>query len=586
LKAAAELIETWRRQWPAALADWSAYTLLRDPEFLNANAALKGAGMADQIAAIRLADNQVLVNVKSCLKRGLGPHGRQILAHEIGHHVYVPGNRADHARSLAAILPMLQGLPTATGHMVANLYADLHINDRLQRRAGLDMAAVYRALLTSSDQPDNATESQVWRVYMRTYELLWRLAPGTLTRGPLDPEMEGDALLCSELVRTFSADWLRGARRFAAVLYRYLASDQSHGLGPQFLGHGLDDLSGALPADGAPDGLAAVDDAELESGELPDLDAIGERLKKSLDQVPTGEGKGSPGKQFRTPYQYGQLLEALGARLPPAEVRARYYKERALAHLIPFPQRRAAQRSEPLAEGLQDWQPGDPLEELDVLNTLLQSPHVVPGVTTVQRVWGETPGADPARVAVDLDIYIDCSGSMPDPSVDVSYLALCAVILALSALRAGARVQATLWSSAGVFETTAGFIADEKRLLHVITGFVSGGTDFPIHVLRDTYQDRKPTDRPVHVVVISDDGVDTMLRQDEHGNDGKAVAKMALARARAGGSLVLNLNYQPDQWPPGKVLSELGWGIHAVRDWQELVAFARAFVLQNYGDRP
>ena len=39
----------------------------------------------------------------------------------------------------------------------------------------------------------------------------------------------------------------------------------------------------------------------------------------------------------------------------------------------------------------------------------------------------------------------------------ISYLALAGTILALSALRAGARVQATLWSGAGQFETTAGF---------------------------------------------------------------------------------------------------------------------------------
>lgn len=48
--------------------------------------------------------------------------------------------------------------------------------------------------------------------------------------------------------------------------------------------------------------------------------------------------------------------------------------------------------------------------------------------------------------------------------------ALAGVILALSALHAGARVQATLCSSAGVIETTGAFINDEGRLLRVVTG--------------------------------------------------------------------------------------------------------------------
>src|SRR5262249_46372887 len=177
-----------------------------------------------------------------------------------------------------------------------------------------------------------------------------------------------------------------------------------------------------------------------------------------------------------------------------------------------------------------------------------QLPFLLQGGTTVQRVYGEAPGSDPAKVPMDLDIYIDCSGSMPNPAIDVSYLALCATILAMSALRAGARVQATLWSSAGTFETTGGFIRDEKRIVGTVTGYVSGGTAFPIHILRDTYRDRKPAELPAHIVVISDDGCDTMLRHDEQGNDGATVAAMALARARGGGTLVLNLP-SLDRWP-------------------------------------
>ena len=291
---------------------------------------------------------------------------------------------------------------------------------------------------------------------------------------------------------------------------------------------------------------------------------------------------GSQG-QARTPFEYGQILRALGLKVDEHEVTTRYYRERALPHLIPFPTRRAPTQSEPLPEGTEPWQTGEPLESLDVFHSVLQSPVLVPGVSTVQRVYGETPGSEPARTPLDLDIYVDCSGSMPNPVAEVSYLALAATILSLSALRAGARVQATLWSSAGVFETTAGFIRDEKRVLGTVTGYVPGGTAFPLHILRDTYEARKPSDPPAHVVVISDSGADTMLEKDEKGNDGAGVCTRALERARGGGTLVLNLP-KGYRWEARKPLQAIGFRIYAVQEWADLVEFARRFVQDTWGE--
>src|SRR5207248_635264 len=82
---------------------------------------------------------------------------------------------------------------------------------------------------------------------------------------------------------------------------------------------------------------------------------------------------------------------------------------------------------------------GSPLEEIDWLHTILASPHVIAGRTTMERTWGVSEGGEPEKRPVDLDLYVDCSGSMPNPQVTVSYLALAGAIVALSALRVGAR---------------------------------------------------------------------------------------------------------------------------------------------------
>lgn len=57
------------------------------------------------------------------------------------------------------------------------------------------------------------------------------------------------------------------------------------------------------------------------------------------------------------------------------------------------------------------------------------------------------------------------------------------------------------------FITTDGFISDEKQILKIITGYLGGSTAFPIHILRDTYKDRKPNARKVHILVVSDEGL-------------------------------------------------------------------------------
>ena len=140
------LLQTWEATWPEALRCWSAYTQLREPLYFIEDKDAAPQQMSGQLAAIRLSDHVVMVNLGHLSALGLQDCALQILAHEIGHHVYVPGNLNDHARMLAIMRALLYGLPNETTSLCANLYSDLLINDRLQRSAGLDMAKVYQRL--------------------------------------------------------------------------------------------------------------------------------------------------------------------------------------------------------------------------------------------------------------------------------------------------------------------------------------------------------------------------------------------------------------------------------------------------------
>ncbi|HEY6329029.1 MAG TPA: VWA domain-containing protein, partial [Blastocatellia bacterium] len=262
----------WMREWPRALEAWSSYTQLRPPEFIDDRRQAARESMSGEIAAIRLQDQRIMVNLESIRKRGLRDFPVQIMAHEIGHHVYVPGNLTENARMMAAIGRMLAGLPESSAGLVANLYGDLLINDRLQRKAGVDVSAVYRKMCEGAGKV-----TEVWKLYMRTYEHLWSLPAGTLNRNPLSAELDADAILLARLIRNFAGDWLRGARRFAGVIYPYLAKDEADKKQQTLAELGLHDTKGAaLPGagqdarDAIPDGLTEIDPSEVE--ECDDFD--------------------------------------------------------------------------------------------------------------------------------------------------------------------------------------------------------------------------------------------------------------------------------------------------------------------------
>ena len=115
------------------------------------------------------------------------------------------------------IARMRWALPTVEQHapMVANLYTDLLINDRLQRSAG---SATRRCL--SRPRAQAAASGAVWTLYLRIYELLWSLERGSLGGGTTDDRLEGDAWLGARLVRSYARDWLDGSGRFAPCCCR------------------------------------------------------------------------------------------------------------------------------------------------------------------------------------------------------------------------------------------------------------------------------------------------------------------------------------------------------------------------------
>ncbi len=591
--AADALVNDWSAQWPAALEVWSRFVQLHEPTWCFNAVEEKAAQLSGSFAMIRLVDHTVVISLRLVTEAGLQKFAKEILAHEIGHHVYCPADLADNARMLAR---MRVGLPTKEhlAPFVANLYSDLLINDRLQRSAGLDMSGVYLAI--GSDCRD-----RLWTLYMRIYELLWKLERGRLSHGEIDSRLNQDAQLGARLIRSYAKDWLDGAGRFAALCLPYLLEDEA--ARTQKLMAIWSDTVGA-GSGAVPDGLTEIDAGELTGAIHPAADPALSGVEQAEPPPGTGSETGAAkktgvktAKTYRQPMEYAEVLQAAGVDLDPAELTARYYRERAVRHLIPFPVRKMPLATEPLPEGLAVWDLGESIEQVDWLGTLLASPHVVPGVTTRERQYGTSPGVEPETTPVDLYLGVDCSGSMGDPAYQLSYPVLAGAIIALSALRVGSRVKVVLSGEPGQTISTPSFEHDASTVLKTLTNYLGAGTCFGIHRLAESFPangtgSNRGAKRPVHLLVVSDNDMFSMLDSTSNGASGWQVAEQALRQARGGGTFVLELpeRVRSPSWPQNTSgyldrMEKIGWNVAIVASMEELVEFARRFAQGRFGVR-
>ncbi len=575
------LLTDWKAAWQPALNLWSRFTRLKEPTWCLSKVDEKKAGLTGSFAMIRLTDHSVVISLAQINTLGLADFAREILAHEIGHHMYAPADLTDNARLLTRTRAGLPSRENLAG-FVSNLYTDLLINNRLQRSAELDLAGVYK-LITPK------TADALWLMYMRIYELLWKLPCGTLAKGALDAKIGGDAQLGARLIRVYAKDWLDGAGRFAALCLPYLLKD--NGKSSQAALAPLLDAREAGAGGEIPEGLAEVDPEEkkgaihpsqdpnlggLDEDEEEKKDGEGDQGSKSRPQTGGRAIKGGAKNDYRSPREYTELMKSIGVKVDEQELVCRYYRERALPYLIRFPERILPKASDPLPEGEEVWDIGSPPDEIDWVQSASRSPYIIPGFTTMRRVYGTTPGNDPEKRPPDLYLGIDCSGSMPNPRYQLSFPVLAGTIMALSALRAGARVKAVLSGEPGEFSATQKFTRDEGEVMTILTGYLGTGYAFGIPRLKADFLDAPPAVESAHILIITDNDIFYMLDQTPGGWE---IAQKARNIAGAG-TYVL---HQVAQTAPGvERMRTDGWKVYSLQQWESLIEFARKFSRQTY----
>ncbi|MBU8895667.1 hypothetical protein DRW03_20250 [Corallococcus sp. H22C18031201] len=451
--------------WREALALWDMRVQLSPPA-PHLPFHPEERGLSEPLAYIDLVKRQVFVNFELLVDLGARDSLTAVLAHEIGHHVRFPHTLGWDAELRVLEQRLLPGLKQS----LTNLYFDLQVNEYVGRTHAPALCAVYQGFLR---RPGSAPPSPLFCFYLALYEELWGLPPGHLVPAerlaPLEEAYPGTRAEARVFAQTFYS--LSEPREqflyFCATFIRYL--DSLDNAGPTL------PLGGDIPLPDEADLDAAVqsggrwDDAlakAKERGWLTESQATREEdplttISRATNHLP---GKGQ-----------GEVRRALVGR---------YYRRLVDAHVLRLPT--APTNPEPsLRTTPAEWEHGDDPSSIDwTLTVLSRGPLAAVSPLRRDLEVDVPPASEPGIPA--LELYLDTSGSMPNPQTQLNAMTLAAQVLSASALRKQGRVRAVVYSDGPPLES--GWMYSEDTAREFLLQFIGGGTQFPIERLTESAQ--------------------------------------------------------------------------------------------------
>lgn len=483
--------------WRAAQSHWSPALMMRAP----------CCAQGPAIAWIDLRTREVHVDDRRVRQDALEPSLEALLAHELGHHLRYPGSLQTEAR-LRLLERKVIPVP---GSSFVNLFTDLLINEEIGPRYAPALAAVYRAL--SARDP---VRDPVFAFYLTVYEELWQLDPGSLLGDArwfteAHPGHRADAQLLCQNLFALAPNVYTQFLYFLSVFSRYLSLPED-GAAPKFMV-----VMRCGPGEPTPEDWARAlvpHRAEREAIERAVKDGwFGDDLKESLKDL-EGRVGGLPG-----------MLD--GAAAETTEIMAAWYRHEAERWLFRPPKQRTWGDAI-VPTTLDPWEIGDAPGAIDWVASLRAGmPLALAELVQRMRV-PEVEGYEAPMWQTRMEIYLDVSGSMPDPRLARNAMTLAAQVLAIAAVRAGGWVRALVYSMEPVTFWT--FSRSEMELTRFLMHYVGGGTMFPFGVLGASMEETART--PPIRVVITDRDFDANV-------DASPAHLAAVTRAAAGSPFLL-----------------------------------------------
>jgi hypothetical protein len=510
--------------WRDALALWDIHVRLSPPE-PHVPFRPGEAHAHEPLAYIDLVKRQVFVHFELLESMGAADSLTAVLAHEIGHHARFPHTLGWDAELRVQEQRLIPGLKQS----LTNLFYDLQVNEVVGRTHAAELAEVYRGFQRVRPQQET---SPLFFFYLAIYEELWGLGPGTLVPAAQEERMEeqfpGVRAEARMFAQTFYA--LPTPRLqflyFCATFIRYVGNPEE---AAYFL---------PLGGDVSPPDVDDLDSAIHGSGRWED--ALEEAKERGwLDGIP-GEGSGPRDALGTIERVTHHLPGGGGGKLRRALV-GRHYRRLVDQHLLKLPS--APSRPEPYLRTVPEaWEYGDDPATIDWTLTVLSQGSLAAVAPLRRELEADLP--IPSELGVpSVEIYLDTSGSMPDPEHQLNAMTLAAQVLSASALRKKATVKGIIYSHAD--PVVSPWMYDEETARDFLLHYIGGGTQFPFPLLESLSRERPDALR----VIISDSDFLANASMD-------GAMDLLVEATRRSRALVAFLAL-PDEHPARKVLARV-----------------------------
>ncbi len=463
------------KNWLKAQNHWSQFLLLSEP---------KDDSHQHSIAQIHLGNRQVTLNHNTIKEKGLEDCVEALLAHEIGHHVRYPGTLAVQAR-----LRLLEkSLIPIEKYSLINLFTDLMINEHIGHTQRNQLIRIYQAF------DDNSLNDPAFLFYLAVYEELWQTEPGALMGTALAnfekhySSYRADAQLLSQNLFNLGPNIYTQFLYFISIVCRYIK--------PPYLKF-PENLN---PYQCAADDPTPEDWAEALSPSAREKEAIRRALAEGW--IDEKEGKSLFGKDSLERRIMGLPGLQQGAADQVPEIMAAYYRQQAERYLVhPPPQRTLGEAVVPTS--IDEWEPQDAVQDIDWLTTLLYRGDKLGAALPFKRnKIAEVEGYDVPLWQPKVEIYLDVSGSMPDPRHTHNAMTLASQIIVMGAIRAGGRARALLYSSDHVAYWQ--WCRSEIELSRFLMHYIGSGTRFPFEKLQSSVIECG-NEQPIRIIISDND---------------------------------------------------------------------------------
>ncbi len=416
-----------------------------------------------------------------------------ISLHEVSHYQIIPYDGLIHAKLLRAAMKHVN---QNFAPIVVNIFADLIIDTKLYKNYA--KLITWEMEVTYKHIKSKGSVSNFTKFLFRAYEKMW--GKNILNDDTLK-EMDSIAAQVSIVILKNFEDESTWEKKVTSVA-RYLKNLVNDTFSLIGTGGSLDKNKEKRKSPGGatievPKDVLEVMDNPLET---KNSDKLKEGNEDELRQKAEEFAKNIPYSEFGGPARQAGILVD-GAPLTTWYrgiaknlIEIKIFEEKSGGQIPVYPE---------------VWRIGDRIEELDIVQTLLNSPVIIPNVTTRKWAFKEGPGHLIEKQIPDLLIVLDSSGSMrwnytsrTDRGRGPYHTALVASFASLHfAASEGAKFSIINFSNrADICQWTSDYKKAEKTLL----SYQGGGTFLPFKQIANQCN---KADRKVLVFIITDFGI-------------------------------------------------------------------------------